>query len=427
MVPMRLGVRRAALIAAAVVGVLMAPGVAEAAPWCGTAASADRPAVATGHHVRVVYLFPSEAADRSGDLAPKIWADLEEIAAWWLASDPTRAVNFDLTPFPCGHQLDLTSRRATIDSNALLPFNARFGLIRDELYQRARLDASVSKYLVYYDGPVEDPSVCGEGGAAGPGGTGLAIVYLQACPGVSTAQVGAHELIHALGALFRVAAANACPNDVGHVCDATNDILYPQAQPLPLSSFVLDFGRNDYYGHTNPWFDVQDSLWLRHLDASTELSVTVRGRGSVRSDVPGLLCSASCRTAWNPRTAVRLVAEPAQGQKFVRWSGECAVRDVGCDLLLDEPKSLTVLFAPLRYRLAVQLAGRGRVSGGGLTCAVARCTRELSSYRSVTLRATPAKGWRLKGWTGACRGAKTTCTVPMTSATSVRAIFVRRA
>ena len=34
-------------------------------------------------------------------------------------------------------------------------------------------------------------------------------------------------------------------------------------------------------------------------------------------------------------------------------------------------------------------------------------------------------GWRLRGWAGACRGAKLTCRVPMTQASSVRARFVR--
>jgi hypothetical protein len=43
----------------------------------------------------------------------------------------------------------------------------------------------------------------------------------------------------------------------------------------------------------------------------------------------------------------------------------------------------------------------------------------------VRLTATPAKGWKLRSWSGACRGAKKTCTVPMSAATSARATFVR--
>ncbi len=422
---MRPGLRRAALAATAVVGALLAPGVAEAAPWCGTAANADRPAAATGYPVRVLYLFPSDGADRSAERAPAIWADVEELDSWWRSNDPARTLNFDLAPFSCGRQLDLVSRRASVAGDVFRPLGSRIAQVRDELYVRARLDATFAKYLVYYDGPVENPAVCGESGTTGASGTGFAVVYVQACPDVSRPQVAARHLVHALGALFRVTAPNACPGATSFVCDATSDILHRDAQQLPLSSFVLDVGRNDYYAHTSPWFDLQDSRWLRHLDASTNFSVAIRGRGSVRSDVPGLLCLASCVTAWNPGIDLRLVAESAPGQRFVRWSGGCQGRIPRCDVLLDSPLTVSALFAPARYQLAVRVTGRGRITGAGAACAVARCTRALTSHRQVTLRAMPAKGWRLKGWTGACRGARATCSVPMTHVTSVRATFVR--
>jgi len=423
---MRPGLRRAALAAAAVVGALLAPGLAEAAPWCGTAAQADRPAIATGHPVRVVYLFPSDGVDRTAELAPRIWAEVEEIDLRWRTRDPTRTINFDLTTFACGNQIDLVTRRASLPSADLLPVASRFDRILDDVYRRAGFDALVSKYLVYYDGPVDSPETCGAG-AGITGGTGLSIVYLQACPSISTALVGTHELMHGFGALRSVPAPSACVGDAGHVCDATNDILYPRVQAQPLSTYALDSGRNDYYGHASPWFDVQDSLWLRHLDASVPFTVRVRGRGSVLSDVPGLSCSASCGTAWNPNTALRLVAQPAQGQRFLRWGESCEGAIPRCDVLLDAPTTVSAVFAPARYQLSVFVAGRGRVVGAGLSCAVARCARALTSHRAVTLRAIPAKGWRLRGWIGACGGVRATCVVPMKNASSVRATFVRRA
>jgi hypothetical protein len=427
MLRMRHGFRRVLLIAAAAVAALLAPGVAEAAPWCGTAATSDSPTIATGHAVRVLYLYPSDGVDRSAERAPAIWADVEEIDAWWRANDPTRTVNFDLTRFACGTQIDLVSRRMSYPSADLVPLAGRFDRFLDDVYRGARFDALFSKYLVYYDGPVDNQDTCGTGTGI-PGGTGLAIVFLQACPGVRTTIVAAHELVHAYGALFRIAAPNSCPDDLGHVCDGTNDLLFPRVnEELALSSYVLDFGRNDYYGHASPWFDVQDSLWLRHLDASVRFSLVVRGRGTVRSDVPGLACSASCATDWNRDSALRLEAEPARGQRFIRWTGVCEVRtDPRCDVLIDAPMSVTAVFAPARFQLAVRLTGRGRITGGGFSCTTARCSRTLTSFRPVILRATAAKGWRLKGWTGACRGSRATCTVPMTAATSVRATFVRR-
>src|SRR5438552_119644 len=80
--------------------------------------------------------------------------------------------------------------------------------------------------------------------------------------------VGAHELIHALGALPDGDRAHPCPGDAGHPCDSTSDILYPYASGGPLSSLILDVNHDDYYAHpdSDPWVDIQDSRWLHRLD-----------------------------------------------------------------------------------------------------------------------------------------------------------------
>ena len=422
---MRARARRLVVVAAVAAAALAAPALAQAAPWCGTPALDDRPFVQAGYSIRVLYAHPSDGPDRSAELAPRIWADIEEIDAWWRTQDPTRTPHFDVTRFSCGLQLDLTSRRLGIDAATLAAADDRWDWIREDLFVTARVDGTYTKYLLYYDGPVDDAALCGEG-AGGVSGTGLAVVYLGTCAGYSTAVVAAHELLHGLGALFRVTAPNACPGDALHVCDSPADLLSAHAQPHPLSAYILDAGRDDYYGHDRSWFDVRDSRWLRHLDARARIVLRVRGRGSVRSDVPGLACAASCTTSWNPETALILQATPAAGQRFVRWEGgDCATTIARCDLLLDESIALTAVFAPPRYRLAVQIAGRGRVAGRGVSCA-RNCARRLTSHVPVTLRATAARGWRLRGWTGACRGARLTCRVPLDRATTVRATFVRR-
>lgn len=423
---MRPPFRRTILAALATVAALAGPAGAEAATaWCGTAAAADRPALATGPHVRVVYAVAADGTDRSAALAPEIWADVEAVAAWWRANDGSRAVNFDLAAFDCGPQIDLTVRRIALDAAELATSPKRFALIRDDLFGDARTDARHAKYLLYYDGPTAEEDLCGEGGGS-PGGTGLAIMYVQACRDVTRASVAAHELLHALGTLRGASPPNACPGDTAHVCDSTGDILYPYAQPAPLSSFVLDVGRDDYYAHPHSWFDLRTSLWLRHLDRQVPLRVAIRGNGSVRSDGPGLDCAATCGTAWNPGSPVTIRAVAARGQRFVRWGGACVGTGPRCDLLLDDATRAAALFAPVRFRLNVQIAGRGRVSGPGVACS-RTCNRQLTSHRTVTLRATAARGWRLRGWIGACRGSRPTCTVPMTRASSVRATFVRRA
>jgi hypothetical protein len=395
-------------------------GQARAAAWCGTVTTADRPATVSGRAIGVVYAIPSDGADRSAERAAQISADVDEVGAWWRSQDFEREPRFDRASFACGAQADIVVVRLP-DSSATLQVNgSRFERIADVVTQGAAFD----KHLVYYDGPVAEASPCGEGGGTSDG-EGIAIVYMATCSPVPTEVVAAHELLHSFGALASSGPPNACPDSRGHPCDSTGDILYPYAPTARLTALALDVGHNDYYAHGGAWLDVQDSRWLRLVTRQVRLALTIAGGGSVESDVPGLDCTATCATDWDEGTAVVLDALPAAGQRFVRWSGACTGSD-SCSVTLGAAQSVTALFAPERFPLTLVVAGRGTVSGGSLRCTVARCLRTAPSYTTVRLVATPRKGWRFAGWTGACTRPSGACTVPMTKATSVRARFVRR-
>ena len=128
----------------------------------------------------------------------------------------------------------------------------------DRERSRGIRERAYAKQLVYYDGPTDDDQVCGQGGGSADG-SGVAMVYLANCTDVPTAAVAAHELLHAFGALASSGPPHACPDTRDHPCDSEADILYPYAGTSPLTSLVLDVGRNDYYGHSGAWLDVQDS------------------------------------------------------------------------------------------------------------------------------------------------------------------------
>jgi hypothetical protein len=192
-----------------------------------------------------------------------------------------------------------------------------------------------------------------------------------------------------------------------------------------LSSKLLDPGRDDYYGHSAGFGDSQDAPWLVHVDRQQPFTVTISGPGSVQSDVPGLQCSQSCTTTWNAGTRLNLSAVPSAGMKLVRWGGSCAGAG-GCSVVTNPGAAVNALFAPLVFRLTVNVSGRGSVrsSRSGITCRP-RCSASFPSHTPVRLTATPARGWRFRSWAGACRGRGRSCTVPMTAVTSARAIFVR--
>jgi hypothetical protein len=423
----RLALRLAPALIAAVLGAAPA-GAAHAATWCGTVAPGDRsPQLSGGQSVHAVYAVPGDLPDRSAQVAQQLLDDAERIDAWWRREDPTRTLRFDNFPFPCGAQLDVTLVRVPQSSTELRPVTGRFEKILNAMLG-AGLNSRFVEYLVYYDGPTDPlPSgfqVCGQGGPLASG-SGVSMVYLGACAGVPTAPTAVHELLHGLGAVA-LGAPHACPNDVAHVCDSPTDIMYPFASGQELDPLSLDAGHDDYYGHSGAWLDVQDSAWLVFLAAQVRLALQVTGSGSVKSDIPGVDCSAACSSDWNAGTKLALAATPAKGQRFVRWTGACS--GVGaCSVDLAQAANVGAEFAVAVYPLRVAKSGRGTVRGakGAIVCGT-RCATSIKSFTATTLTATPAKGWRFRSWSGACRGAKLSCVVPMTGPSTVRATFVKR-
>jgi hypothetical protein len=396
-----------------------------AATWCGTPSALDaRPNVVSGNPVHWIYAIPSDGPDQFSSFASRMQTDWETIDSWWRGQDPTRDPRSDLATFSCGNQLDISVVRLPQSGSQLAAPDSPFELIWDAI-EAAGFRSEFSKYIVYYDGPVGDDRICGVGSTV-PNGTGLAVFQAQSCPGVEAAEVVAHELLHAMGAVPGPAPNNCPPPDDGHTCDNDRDLMFPFTDGTPLTELLLDPGRNDYYGHSGSWPDIQDSPWLVQLDRQAPFPLTISGPGRVASNVPGLDCTATCTTTWNTGTRLTLTPTPNAGSKLVRWSGGCTGVSQ-CSVAVGQGSGATALFAPSSYRLSVRVSGKGSVRGpgAGIRCP-GRCASPAPSYVPLRLSAQPAKGWKLRSWTGACRGSRPTCTVPMSANTSARAVFVRR-
>lgn len=412
--------RKAAFVVAFAAALWLAPG-ALAAGWCGNGETAtDRPDIVTGQQVHAIVAVPSDGPDNFVADANKEADDVTSMLAWWQGQDGTRIPRFDQAAFDTSGCLDITFVRLS-GTGASYTAGGASGAFQAMVTELSRTANTYKDYLVYYDGPSVEADVCGVGGTrAFATGPSFAIVLLQGCPGVSEDLVATHELIHALGAV-PPGDPHTCPGDTGHVCDSKTDIMYPTTSGEPLSSKVLDFNHDDYYAHSGTWPDIQDSPWLHRLDLPEEaLGLTLSGVGEVKSDLPGLDCTATCTTQWDQGSAVTLTAQPTTTTRFVRWSGGCK-GGAPCVLKLDQPVAVTALFGPQRIPLTVSVAGKGAVR------CTPRCTKTFPGGNQLTLRAVAAKGWRFVTWSGACKGRLPLCRPVTDFALSVRATFRRRA
>lgn len=161
--------------------------------------------------------------------------------------------------------------------------------------------------------------------------------------------------------------------------------------------------------------------------AGNTLSVSVSAGGSVVSDPAGIDCGADCSVRFDPATTVTLTATPATGRVFAGWGGDCAGSARTCTLSMQQARTVTAGFnAPpsSTFALGVTVTGGGTVRSqpAGIDCG-STCSAPFAANSSVVLSAIPAAGQVFSGWGGACTGAGQNCTVTMSQARSVSAVF----
>jgi len=405
--------------------------------WCGNdRATANRaPDDDTGpdFRIHVIYATPADGPDRFGTFASPIATDISAMDEWWRGQDSARTPRFDLFAFPgCTTQfgkLDLAFARLPRAGSAYANLNLQ--QLNSDLTAFAPPNV---KNLVYYDGPTTEPFVCGTSSRSAQSGglVGFSYFWLQAdCDldvgsGNLSAEVATHELVHNLGAVPQGAPHECAAPDDGHVCDSKSDLLYPfVTSGASLTREILDVGRDDYYGHSGSWFDVQDSQWLMHLPLFPLTAAVSGSPGVVTSDVGGISCPPTCSASLENGVKATLTAEPAAGQRLLAWGGACTGAGP-CEVTMDAAKSVTATFAVSKFALAVRVTGRGvvRSAPAGIACSKS-CSRAFAAGSTVRLTAKAAKGYRFAAWSGACKGKKA-CAVKLDGAKGVRATFRKR-
>ena len=162
--------------------------------------------------------------------------------------------------------------------------------------------------------------------------------------------------------------------------------------------------------------------------AAAKLTVISSGTGSgtIISFPAGINCGNTCHFLFKKNAKVTLTALPDPGSTFVGWSGACRGAESTCRLKVKKAKTVTANFAATLVPLTITRSGSGTgtitSSPAGLNCG-SICSTTFSQTHEVTLTAQTETGSLFNGWSGACSGMDTTCTITMDQAQSVNADF----
>jgi hypothetical protein len=149
--------------------------------------------------------------------------------------------------------------------------------------------------------------------------------------------------------------------------------------------------------------------------------------GTVSSSPAGISCATTCSSEFNTGSSVKLTAKAASGSLFVGWGGACTGTASTCTVSMASAQSVTAAFNT-GYTLSVSKTGAAAAAGlvtsapAGIDCGVV-CSRRYEVGTSVTLTAAGSTDAQFVGWSGACAGTASHCTVGMSAARSVTATF----
>jgi Ca2+-binding RTX toxin-like protein len=173
-------------------------------------------------------------------------------------------------------------------------------------------------------------------------------------------------------------------------------------------------------------------------NAQSIVQVEFQGGGSGRvQGTEGIDCPGVCwadmeafyDVVYQPAT---LYATAAPGSIFAGWGGACLFTGTSptCEIprfydatrkAIARFERLTIL-KPTALTVSVGGTGAGTVTAPGIACP-GDCAQGYVTGAAVALIAAPAPGSSFAGWSGACSGSASTCTVTMSSSTSVTAEF----
>jgi hypothetical protein len=206
---------------------------------------------------------------------------------------------------------------------------------------------------------------------------------------------------------------NICAIDLngGQSCQPTSIPVAPTTEPLTITAAALGIPPGSGGGAGGG--TVTDTTGF-----GVSCGNTANGGGYSYACTPG--------TYYPYGTVITLLETPLSGSAFVGWSGgTCSGTAPTCTVTMDSAIAVTATFnaSSVTYEtLTVSSNGSGTVTSNppGIS---GTGSASFPQGTTVTVIESPYSGAAFTGWSGACSGSATTCSVTMSAAESVTATF----
>jgi cysteine-rich repeat protein len=157
---------------------------------------------------------------------------------------------------------------------------------------------------------------------------------------------------------------------------------------------------------------------------TNRLTVTRLGAGNGTVTGTGISCGNNCTEDFDEGDMVLLTAAATgTGSIFTGWDGgPCTgVTTPTCTVTMTGPITISATFEPAST-LTVTSPTNGTVTGTGINCP-GDCTEKLQTGSGISVTANPDTGFQFVSWTGCTSTSGATCSVTLSSNTTVTATF----
>ncbi|TXI94897.1 MAG: hypothetical protein E6Q34_03965, partial [Burkholderiaceae bacterium] len=170
------------------------------------------------------------------------------------------------------------------------------------------------------------------------------------------------------------------------------------------------------------------------------VSVSINGSGQINGSPGNIACPGNCSAVLPNGSSLSLTAIPASNYQFTAWTGganSCGSSS-NCNLTVLGNMQIGALFTTNsnNSRTRVSVSGMGHIASSDQSISCGSVPSTLSTAKSgdcvkalragpMTFTATPYNdSFKFERWTGACSGSSPTCTVDVSLAQRLGAVFV---